>query len=227
LVEINCQSFFVGHLPKVGNIGRNNRDSESTRKMGDATGAGGRRIRHYRDASGSKELWNCFFGYVSGEFHAWIIFEALGHRGNITWSSGMVAPSHHQLHVGQAFGNQIKGLDHRLQPFVRSPFAKSQKAVGRITTSREVRILGEVGQDSVGTNAHVSPAVLLQQDLAICWHENGYGIGHQQHSGCEATCRAVKAREAHTRIFQIDGIHKMMQGHMCVTAEKTGQQWGG
>jgi len=191
--------------------------------MGDATGAGGRRIRHYGDASGSKELRNFFFGHVSGEFHARIIFEALGHGRNIARRSWMVASGDYQLHVGQAFGNQIKGLNHRLQPLVRSPFAKSQKPVGRIATTREVWILGEEGQDSVGANVHVSLTVVLEQDLAICRHEDGYGIGHQQHSGCETTCRTIKAREAHTCIFQIDRIHQMMQGHMSVKPGKAGQ----
>jgi hypothetical protein len=79
----------------------------------------------------------------------------------------------------------------------------------------------------VSTNVHVSRAVLVQQDLAICWHENCYGIGHQKHSGCETTGRAVKARERHSRIFQINGINQMMQCHMSVTPEKTSQQRGG
>jgi hypothetical protein len=102
--------------------------------MGDATGAGSRRIRHYRDASGSKEIWNIFFGNISCEFYARIIFEALCHGGNITRRSGMVASGHHQFHVRQAFGNQIKGIDHRFQPFVCSPFAKSQKPMGGVAT---------------------------------------------------------------------------------------------
>lgn len=76
----------------------------------------------------------------------------------------------------------------------------------------------------MGANVHVLPSILFHQDLAIGRHEHGYGIGHQQHSGRESARGAVKSRESHPRVFHVNGIHQMMQGHMSVAPKQSRQQ---
>ena len=106
----------------------------------------------------------------------------------------MISAGNHEFRLGQLRSNRIEGLDHKLEPFVGSPFAEGQNAVDRCTTSREVGEFRPSRQNAVGPQVDVVPSVLIVQDLAIAGHEHRDRVRKQQHS------RRERAREPIDRL---------------------------
>jgi hypothetical protein len=70
----------------------------------------------------------------------------------------------------------------------------------------------------VGPKMNIVAAVFIIQDLAISRHQNGDGVGQQNHPRGHGTSEAVEPFMAHTYILQFDGIHEMVQSHMRVSS---------
>jgi len=69
----------------------------------------------------------------------------------------------------------------------------------------------------------VVATVFFVQDLAISWHEDGNGIRQEKHLRGHRSRQTVSARIADTGVFQIHGVHQMMQGNVSVAAGEAGK----
>ncbi|MHB8217946.1 MAG: hypothetical protein ACYDDS_17885 [Candidatus Sulfotelmatobacter sp.] len=134
----------------------------------------------------------------------------------------MVSPADHQLGVRQSCIHYLERLDHQLKPFIRSPFSERQYAVLWIAATGEIRILRPARKNTMGPHMNVVVTILLVEYLPIPRHKHRNRIREQQHPGGDSTSRAVDARVANPCIFQIDGIHQMVQRHVCITAAQPG-----
>lgn len=147
----------------------------------------------------------------------------LGHRGRVSRGTRMVAPSDHQLHARVSHDDPIKGLDHRLQSLVRAPFAESQNS-RRIPAPRKIGEFRFLLENPVHPEVNVVAPVALLQDVAVGRHQHGNRIRQQQHAGGDRSRRAVEPRKAHPGIFQVHGLHQVMQRDVRVVTRKPGQQ---
>jgi hypothetical protein len=165
------------------------------------------------------------FAHVASELNSWVAGTGFLNRLNVPMSIGMIATRNHQFRVRYAILQDLEGRDHQFQALVGSPFAKGKDALLGITTARKVGELGTSSQSSVRPYVHIVAAVFVEQNFAIPGHEHGYGIRKQQHSCGERAGHPVGARKAYSSVFQVDGIHEMVQCHMGVAAAQAGQQW--
>jgi hypothetical protein len=138
----------------------------------------------------------------------------------------MVSSADHQPGIGQSLGNIAKGFDHQFQPLVRSPLPEGQNAVLRIAASGKIRILRFSGKNAMRTQVHVVATIFFMQDLAISRHEHRNGIRQKKHLGGDGSRQTVGARVTNTSIFQIDGVHQMMQGDVGIATGQTGKHRG-
>ena len=138
----------------------------------------------------------------------------------------MIAACDNQLRVRHSLPQQLERLNHEFEPLVGSPLAKSENAMG-IAATREVRKLWSSGKDAVGTKMDVIAPVFIVEDLAISRHENGYGVCKQQHARCDCTCAAIEPLMPNAGIFQIDGVHEVMQGDVRIASAQAGEQRSG
>jgi len=65
---------------------------------------------------------------------------------------------------------------------------------------------------------HVSASILFHQDLAISRYENRDRVGFKKYPGSKIPCGPIQHWEAHARVFQVDALHQMVQGHMGIAA---------
>lgn len=94
----------------------------------------------------------------------------------------MVAACDHQLRLGILGVHGLERLNQRFQPLVRSPFSKGENALRRSCSPRKIRILRMLRQYPMGAEVDIPAAIPLEQDVAICRHQHGYGIRQQEHS---------------------------------------------
>jgi hypothetical protein len=95
----------------------------------------------------------------------------------------MISASNHQLRLGILGQYQLERFNQWLQPFVRSPFSKSENTVRWLGPLRKIRIFRVLRQDPVGAKVDVASPIPLEQDIAIGGHQHRHGIGKQQHFG--------------------------------------------
>lgn len=72
---------------------------------------------------------------------------------------------------------------------------------------------------------HIIPAVFIAEDLAISRHQYRDGICEQQHPRRDSARGAINTSVPHSRIFEIDGIHQMMQSDVGVASAHARQHW--
>jgi hypothetical protein len=65
---------------------------------------------------------------------------------------------------------------------------------------------------------NIGSAIFFVQNLAIARHEHRNRIRQQKHARGQRSSHPVEARVAYAGIFQIDGIHQVMQSNVRVTA---------
>jgi len=123
----------------------------------------------------------------------------------------MIAAGNDKLRAGHSLLQQFEGLDHQFEPLVSSPLAESEDAMG-IAAAGEIRKFGAVGEDAMRAKVHVVASVLVVENLAISGHEHGNGIGQQQHARGHRTRCFIEPGMTNTGIFEIDGVHEVMQG---------------
>ena len=138
----------------------------------------------------------------------------------------MVSPADHQPGIGQSLRNITKGFDHQLQAFVRSPLPEGQDAVLRIAAPGKIWILRFSGENAMRAQVNVVATIFFMQDFAIPRHEHRNGVGKKQHLGGESSRQTVGARVANTSIFQIHGVHQVMQRDMGIATGETGKNRG-
>src|SRR5882672_7955839 len=130
----------------------------------------------------------------------------------------MVASRDHQSCIWQASGDRPEGFNDWLESLVGAPFAECQYPSHRIASSGKVRVFRALRKDTVRPDMHVSASVLFHEDLAISGYENRNGVGFKKYSSSKGPCGPVQLGEAHARVFQIDPLHQMVQGHMSIAA---------
>jgi len=120
---------------------------------------------------------------VASELDSRISGALFPHRFNVARGLGMIAAGNHEPGVWKSSRKGIKGLDHELQPLVRSPLAKGKDPV-RVAPPGEIRIFGAAGQNTVRSHVHVVATIFLVQYSPVSRHQNGDGVRQQQHPGC-------------------------------------------
>ncbi len=85
----------------------------------------------------------------------------------------MVTAGNHELNLGQLCRDQLEGLNHEFEPLVGSPLPECQNAVSGSTAPREIGEFGPAREDTVRTQMHIIPPILVVQDLAITGHQHG------------------------------------------------------
>lgn len=76
----------------------------------------------------------------------------------------------------------------------------------------------------MSAKVHVVAPVFVVEDLAITWHQHGYGIREQQEPRCHRTGKPVERFVAHAGVFQLNGVHEVMQRDMGVSAAQAREQ---
>jgi hypothetical protein len=226
LIKLNRQFFAIRHLTEIRQIRAHNWHTISARQMSDSTATRGRRIRHDGDGRLLEKVRQSILMDVTGELDIRIPGVFLFHRLDIARRLRMIASPNHQSRIWQHFGHQLKCVDHQLEPFIRSPLAKGQNAMLRITAPRKIRAFGLPGQNAMRPQMHIIAAIFFVENLAITRHEHRHRIRQQKHPGSDRSCHTISARMPHPGIFQIDGIHQMMQSDMRVAATHARQHWG-
>ena len=112
----------------------------------------------------------------------------------------MIAAGDDEFHIRKVIGNLPEGVNHQLQFFVRAPFSECQNAV-RIPASREVGIFWTVREDAMGPHMDVVATVVFRKYFLVTRHEDGYGIGEQQHSSRNCARQSISARKTNAKIF--------------------------
>jgi hypothetical protein len=164
------------------------------------------------------------FIHVTGELDRGISRVLFLQRLNIPSRLRMISPADYELGVRQRFTHDRECLDHQLKPLVRSPFSKCQNAVLGITAPGKIGILRAPCQHPMRSEVNIGSAIFFVQDLAVARHEHRNRIREQEHARGHRSGQSVKARMAHARIFQIDGVHQVMQGDMRVTPANAREQ---
>jgi hypothetical protein len=130
----------------------------------------------------------------------------------------MVATRDHQLHVRHFVRNGLEGFNQHVRPFVGTPLSKCHNPVFRIATAGEIRVLRICCQSAVRAEVDITATVFVQQDIAVSGHQHGKRIRQEQHFRRDRSCHAIQTRKADPRAFQVDEVHQVMQGHVCVIA---------
>jgi hypothetical protein len=122
----------------------------------------------------------------------------------------MITSANNQFGIGQACVHQLERLNHEFEPFVGSPLAEREDAVLRIASPGKIRIFRPSRQNAVRSNVNIVATILLVQNPAIPWHQNGNRIRQQQHSGGKGSRHPISTRVFHSCILQIHGIHEVV-----------------
>jgi hypothetical protein len=94
----------------------------------------------------------------------------------------------------------------------------------RVPAPGKIRALGFSRQNAMRAEMHIVAAVFFVKNFAVTGHEDGHGIRQQKHSGSHRAGDAVGAGVADSRVFQIDGIHQMVQSDMGIASAEPRQQ---
>jgi hypothetical protein len=94
----------------------------------------------------------------------------------------------------------------------------------RIAAPRKIGELWPSGENAMRPNMYVVSTVFLKQEFAIAGHEHRNRICQQQHSGGDGARHAIRVREAHAGIFQVDRVHQMVEGDVAVAAAEPGEE---
>ena len=191
--------------------------------MRHAAASGRRRIRHHRDRGTLEQIAKIVFVHISRELNIGISGALLAHGLHISRNLGMVGSRNHQLRIRKLRAHQTEGFDHQFETLVRSPFPEGQNAM-RMPAPRQVRILRPVRENSVSSYVHVIAPILVRKDFAISGHQHRDRVRQQQHAGRDRARHPVSAGEANPEIFQIDGVHQMMQRNVRVAPGHAGEQ---
>jgi hypothetical protein len=154
---------------------------------------------------------------VASELDSWISGIRFPHRLNIARGLGMITAGNHKPGVWKSLRKNIKGLNHELQPLVRSPLAKGKDPM-RVASAGEVRIFGPARQNTVRTHMHIVSTIFLVQYPPVARHQDGDGVCQQQHPCREFSCEPVGGGKAHPRVFQIYSVHQVVQRHVGVAS---------
>jgi hypothetical protein len=223
-IELNRQFFTIRHLAEVGKIRADDRHTVGAGEVGNPAAPRRRTVRHDGDRGTLKKIGQSILVDVSGELDVGISRVLFLDRLDIARCLRMVGSAHHQAGGGQDLRDQLKRIDHQLEPLVGSPLAKSQNAMLRVPAPGEIRVLGFSRQNAMRPEMHIVAAVFFVKDFAITGHEHRHRIRQQKHSGSHRAGHAVGAGVADSRVFQIDGVHQMVQGDMRITAAEPRQQ---
>jgi hypothetical protein len=136
----------------------------------------------------------------------------------------MISPADYELGIRQRFTHNRERFNHQFKPLVRSPLSECQNAVLGIAPPGKVGVFRPSRQHSVRSQMHVGAAIFFVQNLPIARHEHRDRIREQKHARGHRSGHPVKARVAHAGIFQIDGVHQVMQGHVRVAAAYAREQ---
>jgi len=133
LIELDGHSFSVRHLTKIFEIRANDWNSVSTGQVSDSAAPSGRRVGHDRDGRSLKKVRQSFFMHIASEFDSRTFQMLLLHRFHVPGRLRVVPAANHQAGMRQRFRYMPERLDHQFQPLVRSPLAKGQNAMLRIS----------------------------------------------------------------------------------------------
>jgi hypothetical protein len=223
-IELNRQFFTIRHLTEIGKIRADDRHTVGAGEVGNAAAPRRRTVWHDGDGRTLKKIGQSILVDISGELDAGVSRVLFLDGLDIPGCLGMVCSAHHQAGRGQDLGDQLKGIDHQLEPLVGSPLAKRQNAMLRVPAPGKIRALGFSRQNAMRAEMHVVAAVFFVKDFAITGHEYRHRIRQQKHSRSHRAGQSVGAGVADSRVFQIDGIHQMVQGDMGITAAEPRQQ---
>jgi hypothetical protein len=148
--------------------------------------------------------------HISRELDIGISGALLAHGLHVARHLRMVCSRNHQLGVRKLRAHQTEGFDHQFEALVGSPFPEGENAMW-MPAPRQVRILRPVREDSVGSDVHVIAPIFVGKDFAISGHQHRDRVRQQQHTGRDRARHPVSAGEAHAQVFEIDGVHQVMQ----------------
>lgn len=162
--------------------------------------------------------------HIAGEFDSGIAFVLLLHRLHVAGGLGMVSATHHQPGIRQSMGNIAEGFGHQLQALVSSPLAEGEDAMFGIAAAGHVGKLGLAGKNAVRPQMDVIASVFFVENLPVSRHEDGNGIRQKEQPGGQSAGQTIGARMANAGIFQIHGVHEVMQRHMGIASAEARQQ---
>ncbi len=222
-VKLNRHPFAVGHLAKILKIGTHDGNAVSASQVRNSAATGRRRVGHHSNRRTLKEIGQSILMNIAGEFNSRISRILFLHRLDVAGSLRMVSSANHQPGIGQNLRNTAKGFDHQFQPLVCSPLPEGQNAVLRIAAPGKIRILRFSGKNAMGAQVNIVATIFFVKYLAISRHEHRNGIRQKQHLGGDSSRQTVGTRMANTSVFQIYGVHQMMQGDVGIATGQTGK----
>ncbi len=99
-----------------------------------------------------------------------------------------------------------------------------------ISPPRKIRIFRPPSQDTVRPHVHVVATVFFLKDPPVSRHQHGDRVRQQEHSGSNGTGQPIGASVPDPRVFEIDGVHEVVQCHVGVVPtearKKRGEQSG-
>jgi hypothetical protein len=96
----------------------------------------------------------------------------------------------------------------------------------RISAQREIGVLRSLRKNPVRPQVDIVVPIFVMQDPAISRHEHRDRIRQQKHSGGDRPSRAIDPRMPNSRIFQVDSIHQVVEGHVGIATANARQQRG-
>lgn len=94
----------------------------------------------------------------------------------------------------------------------------------RISAARKIRQLRPLRENAVRPQMHIVSSIFVVQYLAIARNEHRDRIRQQESSRGDRTGEAIEPLMADSGIFQVHGIHQMVQRNVRVTAAQAGEQ---
>jgi hypothetical protein len=128
----------------------------------------------------------------------------------------MVSSGNNQPGMRQSSRDSLERFDHKLQPFVGSPFSEGENAMLWISPPAEVGIFRPGGENAMRTEVHIVASIFLVQYLAVSGHQYGNRIGQKQHPCGHGASPPVRPRVPYSCILQVDRIHEVMQSYVRV-----------
>jgi hypothetical protein len=130
----------------------------------------------------------------------------------------MISSRHNQGHIGQLSRHNFERLDHQFESLVGSPFSEGENAVVGIAAPRKIWILGTLRKNSMGAHVHILPAIFLSQNLPVSRHQDRNRVRQEKNFGGHDARRLIRAGMTNPGIFQVDGVHQVMQRDVCITS---------
>jgi hypothetical protein len=226
LVKVDGDIFSDCHLAKIGQIGTDNGHSVGARQMRHAAATGGGGVRHDGYGRSLEKIGQAIFIEVAGKFDSGIGCPLFLDRLDIAGGLGVVSSRDDEPGLRQGLGKNVESLNHELEALVGSPFTEGKDSMCGIAAAGEIGIFGTRGEDAVGTEMHVVASIFFVEDLAVSGHEHGDGIRTQKHFCREGTGQTVSARMLDAGIFEVDGVHQVMQRDMRVATRQTSEKRG-